>query len=343
MYLSIAHSPLPHTLLNPEDGIEICVISKDPTDELKEKLLSTPVAGITKVLAVGKLKKNYHEFGKRRELVNRYDAFFCDDRVVTMMPKLCGKVFFDRKKLPVPVRVTGSAAVVAKEITKARDSTYMIVGAGQTIAVRIGKNNMTPQQITDNVYAVLSTAIDNIPKKWKAVGSLYLQATGTVALPLYKVLPSLTVATDEDDEDDDNNDEDNEKYRYLNENLDDEEDDEEEVEEEEKEEKTTKKSSTGNTGSAVEVGKKRTRPTETTTTTSVPTSTKSTVIATNKSAKATASVSTEKATTVSSNKTESTKSTTTATSAKKSRTLEPPASKSKSSNTNTQVGIKGNK
>ena len=323
------------------------MISKDPTDELKEKLLTTPVAGITKVLAVGKLKKNYHEFEKRRELVNRYDAFFCDDRVVTMMPKLCGKVFFERKKLPVPVRVSGSSIAVAKEMNKARDSTYMIIGAGQTISIRIGKNTMTPQQITDNVYAVLSTAIDAIPKKWKAVGSLYIQATGTVALPIYKKLPQLIVADEEDDDsDDDNGDDDDDKYRYLNEQLDNDDDDSDHDDDEPEEKNTktitSKKSTTTSIKSddKVEVGKKRGRtttndvPSITAKATSKPTTT-TTITSSTKATKETTVTSTVSKKTNPSTKSSTNETSTNISTTKKSRTLEPPvntksADKSKS-------------
>lgn len=191
-------------MLNPEDGIEICVISKDPTDELKAKLLEVPVAGVTKVLAVNKLKKKYHEYKMRRELVAKYDAFFCDDRVITMMPQLCGKIFFERRKQPVPIRVDGKAAGAAKAIATARDSTFVFIGAGQTVNIRVGISNMTAEQVAANIMAAIGPTVDNIPKKWKNVGSIYLQATGTVALPVYKSLPSLTIIDDDADMEDEN-------------------------------------------------------------------------------------------------------------------------------------------
>lgn len=197
-------SRIPHTLLDPEEGIEICVFAKDPARELKDKLLAVPVPGVTKVIGVSKLKKNYHEFKDRRTLASSYDAFFADERVIRMMPKLLGKTFYEKKKAPVPVRVDGAAAAVAKELAAARDSTYAWVGWGQTTSMRVGRSNMTPEQVADNVMAAVEPAVAHMPRKWRNVQSVYLQAANTVGLPVYKALPALNVAAvvDSDGEDD---------------------------------------------------------------------------------------------------------------------------------------------
>lgn len=45
-----------------------------------------------------------------------YDVFFADDRVVTFLPGLMGKAFYDTKRNPIPVRVkvyaTGQASLL---------------------------------------------------------------------------------------------------------------------------------------------------------------------------------------------------------------------------------------
>lgn len=205
--------PLPHTLLDPEDGIEVCLIAKDPGDELRTKLTEVPVAGLTRVLAVGKLKKDYRDFSRRRELVSQFDMFLCDDRVLNFMPQLTGKAFYEKRKAPIPVRVSSNnAAAIAAEIVRARDSTHTLLGAGQTVSLKIGHSLMTPDQITENVLYSASRLVNLLPKKWRGVMSVHLLATGTVALPLYKNLPRIEAdAADEDDEDDDDEDEDDEE------------------------------------------------------------------------------------------------------------------------------------
>ena len=204
--------PLPHSLLDPEDGIEVCLFAKDPGDDLRTKLAEVPVAGLTRVLAVGKLKKDYQDFSRRRELVSQFDMFLCDDRVLNFMPQLTGKAFYEKRKAPIPVRVSSNnAAAIAAEIVRARDSTHTLLGAGQTVSLKIGHSLMTADQITENVLYSASRLVDHLPKKWRGVMSMHLLATGTVALPLYKNLPRIEADAADDDDDEEEEEEEEEE------------------------------------------------------------------------------------------------------------------------------------
>jgi hypothetical protein len=116
-------SPLPHSLYSSDEGSQFCLFVKvstlaplftlhvemvgvshdhslciplhraqDPAKEVKARLEATPVPGFVKVIGYTKLRKNYHEYSARRELVKAYDAFFADDRIVPMLPAVLGKV-----------------------------------------------------------------------------------------------------------------------------------------------------------------------------------------------------------------------------------------------------------
>ena len=74
-------------------------------------------------------------------------SFVADERVVRMMPQLLGKYFYERKKVPVPVRL--DRATWATELAIARDSTYAFPGWGQTMSVRVGRSDMTPEQASE--------------------------------------------------------------------------------------------------------------------------------------------------------------------------------------------------
>jgi hypothetical protein len=82
-------SPIPHSLLRPEEGVECCLFVKDPSDEFAEKLAAAPVPGFTRVIGVSKLRSDFKQFKDRLALVGGYDAFFADERVVRMMPSSC--------------------------------------------------------------------------------------------------------------------------------------------------------------------------------------------------------------------------------------------------------------
>ena len=186
-------SAIPHSVLNPEDGVECCLIVKDPAKAFKAQLAATPVGGFTKVIGASKLRKNYAQYKDRAALADGYDAFFCDDRVVRMMPQLLGKVFFDKKKHPAPVRVDRGGW--ALELTRARDATYMHVGWGATTSIRVGKSHMPAAHVVANVMAAAGHAAAAVPRKWANVLSVHLSATNSASLPVFKALPGGGSAT----------------------------------------------------------------------------------------------------------------------------------------------------
>jgi hypothetical protein len=174
------------------------VIAHDPSSDFKQKLAATPVPTFTKVIGVEKLRKNYKEYKSRRELADRYDLFVADERVVRMLPQLLGKTFYEKKKVPVPVRL--DRATWPRELATARDSTHVLVGWGQTMSVRVGRSDMTAAevggggtrgaacpcgvgahaldcrlpptplaQVAENIMAVVGPAVAHVAKKWRGV------------------------------------------------------------------------------------------------------------------------------------------------------------------------------
>lgn len=181
------------------------MIVKDPAKPFKEQLAASPVPGFTKVIGVGKLRKNFKQYKDRLELVGQYDAFFADDRVVRMMPQVCGKIFGERKKMPLPVKMYGKDW--AKHLADARDSAWFTVGA-KNVSVRIGRSNMTAEQIVENFESVIDRIVSHMPKKWKNVQRVDLHSTNTVMLPLFKSLPTPTLREDDDDDETDDSEDD---------------------------------------------------------------------------------------------------------------------------------------
>ncbi len=178
--------------------MELCLIAKDAAVEgVKAELTSKRVGGFVKVLGVSRLKKEFREFQDRRALVARYDAFFCDDRVVTMMPKLCGKAFFARNKAPLPVRL--DRGDMAAALARARDATWLRLGA-QTVGLRVGRAHFSPAQLAANVAAAVPPAVEHFAKKWRGVASIHLRGVDTLALPVFKALATPAIEFGEGEE-----------------------------------------------------------------------------------------------------------------------------------------------
>ena len=169
------------------DTCRMCLfVKEDSKKAIKEALEAAPVPGLAKVITLNKLRTHFARFGERRQLCKDYDLFFCDDRILPMMPQVLGKEFFSRKKLPISVKVTrpGFGAV----ISKAAASTFLHLNWGSCCSVRIGMTTMESAEIAENVMAGIENIVGYIPQKWKNVQSVHLKTTDSLALPLFQAV-----------------------------------------------------------------------------------------------------------------------------------------------------------
>ncbi len=167
--------------------------SQDPAEDVVQKLEEKPVPGFVKVIGYTKLSKNYKQYSARRELLKSYDAFFVDDRILPMMPRVLGKTFFARKRQPVPVAMSGSRSLT-NALQRARDSTPLYLGAGLCVAIKVGHTGMTAAQVAENVMAVLPEVIEQTPRKWRNIASVHIKLPDSAALPLFMALAHDEVA-----------------------------------------------------------------------------------------------------------------------------------------------------
>lgn len=185
---------IPHPIRD-TNGLEMCLfVKEDDKKELKQKLLKDPVEGLTKIIGLKKLKSNYSRFEDKRKLCADYDLFFADDRILPYLTKPLGKVFFEKKKQPVPVRLTRDSAV-KKNIEKARDSTQMFVNTGSCTAIRVANTDMSTKDVVENIVAAIPESVAHIPRKWKNVQAIHIKTHDSVALPIYNALPDFAIAT----------------------------------------------------------------------------------------------------------------------------------------------------
>ena len=156
--------PLPHPLYTADT--ELCLITKDPPrvkehptalstttapNAIKQYFSTHPVAGLSRIVGVTKLRKEYGRFKERRELLALYDLFLADERILPLLPAVLGVKFFDKKKQPIPVDL--SHAAKEKAVQAALRSTYMFIPTGSSLQVKIGRSSMSRQQVFDNVMA----------------------------------------------------------------------------------------------------------------------------------------------------------------------------------------------
>lgn len=183
--------PLPNALFTP-DGAEICLFVKDHKGEghkEAKKLVQKfeKQGGVSKVIGVSKLRTKYESFEAKRELCKLYDLFLADERILPSLPKLIGKSFFKKKKQPIPIDLC--AKDLPAQIRKACSATYMFKNSGTCINIRLARSSFSEKQVEQNLYAVLTQAIEHIPKKWSNVQGVFVKTSDSVALPLFQTLP----------------------------------------------------------------------------------------------------------------------------------------------------------
>ncbi|KAJ3340123.1 UDP-glucose-4-epimerase [Gonapodya sp. JEL0774] len=149
--------PLPHSFL--PSSASVCLITKDPQREYKDKLDASPDGEarklVNKVIGVSKLKAKYKPFEAKRQLVKEYDLFLADERVLPLLPKILGKKFFEAKN-----------------------------------SIRVGITSQSAEQLTANILSVLNTIVSShIPRKWANVQSVHVKTSESVSLPVYNALP----------------------------------------------------------------------------------------------------------------------------------------------------------
>lgn len=165
---------------------------------------------ITRVIDFSHLKAKFNQYEAQRKLFSEHDIFLGDERIINRLPKVLGKTFFKTtQKRPVPVflqprqakkaegkkvkqpKVEGAvnaatAAQIAKEVEKALASALVSLAPTTNTAVKIGWSDWTPEQIADNVDAVVTALVGKwIPQKWRNVKGIYIKGPETTALPIW--------------------------------------------------------------------------------------------------------------------------------------------------------------
>ncbi|KAL4892469.1 ribosomal protein L1p/L10e family-domain-containing protein [Aspergillus ambiguus] len=206
---------IPHSL-NSSPSLSICLITADPQRSMKNIVADSSFpqslsSRIERVIGYSKLKAKYQSFESRRQLLAEHDVFLADDRIVMRLVNTLGKVFYKSSKRPIPVRIAeiekvdgkkvkkdpkskskdddssfASPAIVAKEIEKALSCAPVQLAPATTAAIRVGSAKFTPQQLAENVEAVVKGLTDKfITKGWRNIKALHIKGANTMAMPIW--------------------------------------------------------------------------------------------------------------------------------------------------------------
>ncbi|XP_021892264.1 ribosomal L1 domain-containing protein 1-like [Carica papaya] len=212
----------PHKILLPhppistiEETSEFCLIIDDRsksriTKDAAVKKIKADNIRISKVLKLSKLKTDYRPFEAKRKLLDSYDVFFADKGVIPLLPRLLGKQFFKKKKIPLPVDLKQKNW--KEQIEKACASCLLYLRTGTCSVVKVGKVSMGVKEVMENVTAAIDGIGEIVPSKWGDIRSFHLKLFESLALPIYQTVPDLRLkieasSSKDDDDDDDKMDE----------------------------------------------------------------------------------------------------------------------------------------
>ncbi|XP_077210317.1 uncharacterized protein LOC143845791 [Tasmannia lanceolata] len=181
--------PLPHPLHSFNGSDSICLIINDCSSlSYKNKITSESIP-ISKILKLSKLRSDYKPFEAKRKLCESHDLFFADERIIHLLPKLLGKEFFKKKKIPIPVDLTQKNW--KEQIRKGCESTLLYLRTGTCSIVKIGRVSQGRDEIVENVMAAVEGISSIVPKKWANVWSFHLKSLESLALPVYQAVPEM--------------------------------------------------------------------------------------------------------------------------------------------------------
>lgn len=162
------------------------VIDKELLEKIEESELNSL---IEQIITGSDLKSTYKQYEKRRELYSLNDIFLADDSLITTLPKLLGKVFYDSKKLPIPIKInkeTFSIKSVINQVNKISSSIVYSLPRSNNLSVNLGSIETINE-------SVLKQVIEHFQNE--ELRSIFIKTNQSPALPLYEL---DTVYTEDD-------------------------------------------------------------------------------------------------------------------------------------------------
>ncbi|XP_072981513.1 uncharacterized protein [Typha angustifolia] len=194
--------PLPHPLFSSSSSsTSVFLIADDrpssspsPSPSVALDLARSFNLPISEVVGISDLRTDYRPFESRRKLCGSHDLFVADRRVIPLLPRLLGKSFFRKKKIPLPLDL--SRPGWPQQLQRCLNSTFLYLRSGTCSGIKVGRLSMEIDQIVDNFMAVVEEAVARVPKKWGNVRSLHIKAMDSVALPIYQAVPEVGLKID---------------------------------------------------------------------------------------------------------------------------------------------------
>uniref|UniRef100_R4G8G9 Ribosomal l1 domain-containing protein n=2 Tax=Rhodnius prolixus TaxID=13249 RepID=R4G8G9_RHOPR len=184
---------VPHVTLPEQSDICLFIADKkkntrDPEDlieQTKDLLKKCGVTCITEIMPWRQVLKEHTQYEQSRKLSQRFDMFLIDASLAKLKATLFDS--FQRKKKPVPVSLKSESKVKSKIERAIRKIPIISNGKGLSKSVPFGHNKMKPEQLVENLHAILQILCDEaqFPGGRENIRSVSIKTSQSIAFPLY--------------------------------------------------------------------------------------------------------------------------------------------------------------
>lgn len=137
-------------------------------------------AGADRVFSRDELESLGSDKGEAKEVAEEYSSFLAQADMMPVVGKELGPVLGPRGKMPQPVPPTEDPS---RMIEKSRSTVRVSVRQNPVANLPVGREDMTDEEITENVETVLDFLSSKLPKGPKQIQSVTLKTT--MGKPVY--------------------------------------------------------------------------------------------------------------------------------------------------------------
>lgn len=154
---------------------KICVIASG------ELALKAKKAGADLVIERRELEALTGDKKKQKELAKTYDAFIAEAPLMPLVGRVLGATLGPKGRMPTPVPPTAN---IAEQIEKNRKTVKVRLRGQPVLQCRVGTENMSDEEIADNIQAIIRQIEGKLKRGIKNVKSINLK---TAMGPLIKI------------------------------------------------------------------------------------------------------------------------------------------------------------
>lgn len=195
----ILRIPLSHSLLTPDD--DVCLfVSEVPGIGNKEHekhiehyenlFAKKGVTNIKKIMTVHEFVTEYETYEQKLRLADLYEYFIVCGKVSGKVVKKCGKVFYQKRKVPTSVRlqVPKLKEHIDKQLSKAFFHIHL---KGNSYCTDFGSSKMEITKIVENFVSAVEYLDKEFPGGFANIKGLHITAPRAPSIPVYMSISKL--------------------------------------------------------------------------------------------------------------------------------------------------------